>query len=148
VAARLNLAKGMSDRIAVRGWVDSRWNLSDFPRYVADDVFDSPLLDGYAHEGWDGFMALKYLGPLQVWLEGGATIGDHDYGSLLFAGAPGGQTRDDRVHEYFASMEKALGGKADAPRLRLVGGWRDQNSNIDVYTYAGIFVSSSLTWRF
>lgn len=148
VAARLNIAKGMSDRLALRGWVDSRWNLSDFPRYVAEDVFDSPLLDGYAHDGLDGFLALKYLGPAQVWLEGGATAGDHDYGSLLFAGEPGGQTRQDQVFEYFASAEKALGGKKDAPKLRLVGGWRDQDSSIDSYTYAGMFFSSSLTWRF
>ena len=147
-AARLNLAKGLSDRLAVRGWVDSRWNLSDFPRYVAEDVFDSPLLDAYAHEGIDAFAALKYLGPAQVWLEAGATAGDHDYGSLLFAGEPGGQTRDDQVIEYFASVQKALGGQKDAPKLRLVGGWRDQESTIDSYTYAGMFFSSSLTWRF
>ena len=148
VAARLNIAKGVSDRVAVRGWVDSRWNLSDFPRYVAEDVFDSPLLDGYAHDGWDGFLALKVLGPVLIWLEVGATAGDHDYGSLLFVGEPGGQTRDDQVFEYFASMEKALGGSASAPKLRLVGGWRDQKSTIDAYTYAGMFFSSSLTWRF
>ncbi|MEN8006703.1 MAG: hypothetical protein ABFS42_06775 [Candidatus Krumholzibacteriota bacterium] len=148
VAARLNIAKGVSDRLAVRGWVDSRWNLSDFPRYVADDVFDSPLLDGYAHEGIDGFAAVKYLGPAQVWLEAGASAGDHDYGSLLFAGAPGGQTRDDRVFEYFATAEKALSGKADPPKLRLAGGWRDQDSSIEGYTYSGMFFSSSLTWRF
>ena len=148
VAARLNIAKGVSDRLAVRGWVDSRWNLSDFPRYVAEDVFDSPLLDGYAHEGVDGFVAVKYLGPAQVWLEVGATAGDHDYGSLLFAGTPVGQTRDDQVFEYFASAEKALAGKADAPKLRVVGGWRDQESTIEAYTYAGMYFSSSLTWRF
>ena len=148
VAARLNIAKGMSDRLALRGWVDSRWNLSDFPRYVAEDVFDSPLLDDYAHEGLDGFLAMKYLGPAQVWLEAGATVGDHDYGSLLFAVDSGGQTRHDQVFEYFGSAEKALGGKKDAPKLRLVGGWRDQDSTIDSYTYAGMFFSSSLTWRF
>ncbi len=148
LAARLNIAKGMSDRVAVRGWVDSRWNLSDFPRYVAEDIFDSPLLDGYAHEGVDGFLALKILGPAQFWLEAGATAGEHDYGSLLFAGVPGGQTRDDQVIEYFASVEKALAGNADAPKLRLVGGWRDQESTIDAYTYAGMFFSSSLTWQF
>ncbi len=148
MAARLNLAKGMSDRLAVRGWVDSRWNLSDFPRYVAEDVFDSPLLDGYAHEGIDAFAAVKYIGPAQVWLEAGLTAGDHDYGSLLFAGSPGGHTRDDQVLEYFASAEKALSGKADSPRIRVVGGWRDQDSTIEAYTYAGMYFSSSLTWRF
>ena len=148
VAARLNLAKGVSDRLAVRGWVDSRWNLSDFPRYVADDVFDSPLLDGYAHEGIDGFAAVKYLGPAQIWIEGGATVGDHDYGSLLFAGAPGGQTRKDQVFEYFVTAEKSLGGGADAPKIQVAGGWRDQDSTIEAYTYAGMFFSSSLTWRF
>ena len=148
IAARLNIAKGVSDRLAVRGWVDSRWNLSDFPRYVADDIYDSPLLDGYAHQGLDGFAALKYLGPAQVWLEGGVTAGDHDYGSLLFAGPDGGQTRDDQVMEYFASAEKTLGGQADAPKLRLVGSWRDQDSTIESYTYAGMFFSSSLSWRF
>ena len=148
VAARLNLAKGVSDRVAVRGWVDSRWNLSDFPRYVADDVYDSPLLDGYAHEGIDFFGAVKYLGPVQAWLEAGATFGSHDYGSLLFASGEGGQTRDDQVVEYFASAEKALGGGADAPKLRLAGGWRDQDSTIEAYTYAGTFFTSSVTWRF
>jgi len=148
VAARLNLAKGLSDRISVRGWVDSRWNLSDFPRYVADDVFDSPLLDGYAQEGVDALAALKYLGPEQVWLGAGITAGHHDYGSLLFAGASGGQTRDDQVLEYFGTAERNLGGKADAPLLKLAGGWRDQNSTIEAYTYAGMYFSSSLTWRF
>ena len=148
VAARLNIAKGMSDRVAVRGWVDSRWNLSDFPRYVAEDIFDSPLLDQYAHEGIDAFAAIKVLGPAQVWCEAGATMGVHDYGSLLFASDSGGHTRDDEVFEYFASAEKALGGKKDAPKLRFVGGWRDQTSTIDSYTYAGMFFSSSLTWRF
>ncbi len=148
IAARLNIAQGMSDRLSFRGRVDSRWTLSDFPYYVAEDIFDSPLLDTYAHEGWDLFVALKWLGPAQIWAEAGASRGVHDYGSMLFASSAAGQTRDDVVREYFLSLEKSLSGTSKGPKLLLAGGWRDQVSTIDNYTYDGIFASSSVSWRF
>jgi len=66
VAARLNIAQGLSDRLSIRGRVDSRWTLSDFPYYVSEDIFDSPLLDNYANDGWDLFAAVKWLGPAQI----------------------------------------------------------------------------------
>ncbi len=148
MAARLNIAQGLSDRLSLRGRVDSRWTLSDFPYYVADDIYDSPLLDTYAHDGWDVFAAIKWLGPSQVWTELGVSQGEHDYGSMLFATAPGGETRDDTVRDYYLSLERSLTGKALGPKLYLAGGWREQDSNIETYTYDGIFASSTVSWRF
>ncbi len=148
MATRLKIAQGLSDRISLRGRVDSRWTLSDFPYYVADDIFDSPLLDTYAHEGWDVLGALKWLGPAQVWTELVASRGEHDYGSMLFATSPEGDTRLDIVRDYYASLEKSLNGQRKGPKLRLTGGWRDQSSTIAAYDYDGLFASSTLTWQF
>ncbi len=148
MAARLNIAQGLSDRFSLRGRVDSRWTLSDFPYYVADDIYDSPLLDTYAHEGWDIFVAMKWLGPAQVWAELGASRGEHDYGSMLFATAASGEMRDDTVNDLYLSLERSLSGKALGPKLQLASGWRDQDSNIDTYSFAGIYASSRLSWRF
>jgi len=147
LAARLNFAQGFSDRLAWRGWVESRHSLSEFPRYVAEDVYDSPLLDVYAHEGTDLFTALKLLGPWQTWLEAGFAYGDHDYGELLFATADGGGRRQDDVREYVLALERRFTG-ASRPRLRISGGWRDQDSTLDGYTYQGVFASSSLSLQF
>lgn len=147
LAARLNFAQGISDRLAWRGWVESRHSLSEFPRYVGEDIYDSPLLDVYAHEGSDLFTALKLLGPWQTWLEGSFAYGDHDYGELLFATGEGGARRADTVQDYALSLDRTFGG-ASRPRLRLTGGWRDQRSTLDDYTYAGVFASSSLSLQF
>lgn len=148
MAARLDLAQGISDRFSLRGRVDSRWTLSDFPYYVADDIFDSPLLDQYAHEGWDVLAAAKWLGPMQIWAELVSSRGVHDYGSMLFATAPGGETRDDTVYDYYLTLDKSLTGKPTGPRLKLAVGWRDQASSITAYDYDGIFASSRILWQF
>jgi hypothetical protein len=148
MAARLKIAQGLSDRTSLRGRVDSRWTLSDFPYYVSEDIFDSPLLDTYAHQGWDVFGAVKWLGPGQVWAELGAAQGKHDYGEMLFATSTAGQTRDDTVREYYLALERSLPGGARAAKLRLAAGWRDQNSTIAAYTFDGVFASSTLSWPF
>ena len=147
-AARLEFSQGVSDRVGLRVRVDSRHTLSDFPYYVSEDIFDSPLLDTYAHQGWDALAVLKWLAPLQVWTELGYSRGEHDYGSLLFAGTPAGQTRDDSVAEIFTTLRRRLAGHRDGPELQLTAGWRDQRSTIDTYTYDGLFAHTSLAWNF
>ena len=148
LAARLAFAQGLSDRFALRGWGEFRFRLEDFPRYVEDDIYDSPLLDTYAHDGFDGFLALKYLTPLQIWLEGGVSYGDHDYGSLLFATVDGGAERSDQTVDLYLSARRQLGKSLGRPRLFLAGGWRDQSSSLAGYTYAGAYASTSLAWHF
>ncbi len=91
---------------------------------------------------------MKWLGPWQTWFELGASQGEHDYGSLLFATSSSGQIRDDVVREYLLSLERSLNGKALGPKLRLAGGWRDQDSSIAAYTFEGVVASSSVSWRF
>lgn len=150
LAARLNFARGLSERLAFRGWVEARFSLSDFPHYVDADagVYDSPLLDIYAHEGYDSFAALKWLAPGQFWFEPGASYGDHDYGSLLFAADPLGLTRQDQVLDLFVSLEKPFSGSLNGLRLNLLAGLRNQESTLDSYTYDGIFAQSSLAYSF
>ena len=148
LSTRFNFAQGFSQGCALRGWVDGRWTLSEFPRSVEDIGYDSPLLDRYAHEGVDVFLALKYLMPGQFWLEGGTTLGEHDYGSLLFTvpGDDDGQTRVDQLRDYYLSAEKTLPRKIGSPTLRLGAGWKDQDSTHASYSYEGIYAYSSLSW--
>ncbi len=146
-AARLSLAKGLSDRTSLRGWFEARKNLSDFPRYVADDVFDSPLLDSYAHQGFDAFLAFKWLAPLQTWLEFGARYGDHDYGSLLFAVPEGGEMRQDKVIDLGLVLDHRVSSKFGKPRIKLSGGWQGQDSNLVGYTHDGPYVATSFSWQ-
>ena len=150
LAARLNFARGLSERSAFRCWAEARLNLSDFPHYVdaEGDVYDSPLLDVYAHDGFDSFAALKWLAPGQFWLEPGAAYGDHDYGSLLFGTEVGGQTRQDQVLDLFVSLEKPFSGSLDGLRFNLLGGLRKQESTLTAYTYDGVFAQSSLAYNF
>ncbi len=146
LAIRFNFAQGLTDRIGIRGHYESRWNLSDFPRYVADDVYDSPLLDSYAHDGHDIFLALKWLGPAQTWINLTAAMGKHDFGSLLFSAGDSGNTRLDDVIELGISLERSLSSNLGKPKLKLSGGWRDQDSSLTNYTYTGPHVATSLSW--
>jgi len=148
VAARLNFAQGVSDRLGLRGWFDIRWNLDDYPHYVEADIFDSPILDRYAHDGWDAWAFMKILTPWQIWLEMGVGGGVHDYGSLLFAGAEGGLSRKDEILEFTLSGTRRLGAKLGRPDLRVEGGWRRQDSTHYIYHYRGGYFSTSLAWRF
>ena len=146
-ATRINLAQGLSDRTSLRGWVEARWNLSDFPRYVADDIYDSPLLDSYAHDGYDAFMAFKWLAPKQTWVELGLSFGDHDYGSLLFAVEDGAGLRQDQVLGVGLSLDRLISSGPGKPRLKLNAGWEDQVSSLAGYTHAGPYGSTSLSWN-
>lgn len=150
LAARLNFARGLSERLAFRGWAEARFNLSDFPHYVdvEEGVYDSPLLDVYAHDGFDSFAALKWLAPGQLWLEPGAAYGDHDYGSLLFGTDAGGGTRQDQVLDLFVSLEKPFSGSLGGLRLNMLAGLRSQDSTLAAYTYDGVFAQSALAYHF
>ncbi len=146
-AARLNFAQGLSDRSSLRGWVEARKNLSDFPRFVADDVYDSPLLDSYAHEGFDSFAGFKWLAPFQTWLELGVSYGEHDYGSLLFVVPGGGATRVDQVFGVGISLDRRLSSGLGKPRFKLSAGWEDQQSSLAGYVNDGPYVATSLSWQ-
>ena len=149
LAARLNFSRGLSDRLGFRTWGEYRWKLSEFPYFVSEDIYDSPILDRYATEGYDLFAALKWLGPLQTWYELGGTFGDHDYGEIQFAVGDGsGQTRADTTFDFYLSLEKSLGKSVGQPKLKIMGGWRDQDSTHPWYSYTGTFASTSLSWNF
>jgi hypothetical protein len=149
LAARLSFSKGLSQRLGFRAWGEYRFKLSEFPYYVEEDIFDSPILDRYATEGYDLFAALKLLAPWQIWLEGGASLGDHDYGEIMFATDDGqGQNRADQQLELYGSLERTLGKGLGRPKFQLMGGWRDRDSTHPWYTYSGVFWSTSLTWNF
>ena len=149
LAGRFTFSRGLSERVGFRAWGEYRWKLSEFPYYVEDDIYDSPVLDRYATDGYDLFSALKWLGPVQTWFEVGTSYGDHDYGEIQFATADGGgQTRVDTVFEFYGSLEKTLGESLGRPKLKLMGGWRDQDSSHLWYAYSGTFASTSLYWKF
>ncbi len=147
LAARLNFAQGLGTRTSIRGWLETRWNLSEFPRFVEDDIYDSPLLDSYAHQGFDAFAAFKWLAPLQTWLEVGFNIGRHDYGSLLFATEAGGAVRDDDVWGLGLSLDRKISSGPGTPRFKLTGGWDHQNSSLAGYTHDGPYAATSLSWQ-
>ncbi len=148
LAARLNFARGLNDRVGIRGWAEQRFSLEGFPHYVGDDVYDSPLLDFYAHEGTDALAAIKWLSPLLVWVETGLTYGHHDYGDLLFGTETGGVQRVDTVRDYFLGLNRAIKMGSQQARFTVQAGWRDQDSTLDTYTLAGAFFSSSLVYPF
>jgi hypothetical protein len=150
LAARLSLSKGLSQRLGLRTWAEYRHKLSEFPYYVEEDIYDSPVLDRYATEGYDLFAALKWLGPWQVWFEAGTSYGDHDYGDIQFAspGGSGGLNRSDTLLELYGSLQRTLGKSLGQPRLQVMGGWRDQDSTHPWYTYSGTFWSTNLYWKF
>ncbi len=148
LAARLNIARGLGDRVGLRGWVEQRVSLEGFPHYVGEDVYDSPLLDFYAHEGTDALAAVKWLSPMLFWVEAGVAYGDHDYGDLLFVTDDGGAPRQDTVRDYFVSLTRSLGIGDRPASLKIRGGLRDQDSTLASYTYTGAFFSSSLAYSF
>jgi len=147
IAARFNFAQGFSERVALRGWLNRMWSLADFPHYVADDIYDSPVLDHYAYEGLDSSLILKILGPSQTWLELGGSWGRHDYGEMLFASGESGLKREDDVAAVFLGVERKLGGRMTSPLWRLQLGWRDQVSSIPNYDYSGTYITSSLSLK-
>ena len=149
LAARLSFSKGLSERTGLRTWAEYRWKLSEFPYYVADDVYDSPVLDHYATEGYDLLVALKTLVPWQFWFEAGSSLGEYDYGEIQFPTTDGaGEGRNDTVWEIFGSLQRTFGKDLGRPKLSLMGGWRDQDSNLDWYRYSGVFFSTNLAWKF
>lgn len=150
LAARLNFAWGCSERLSLRTWFEARLSLSDFPHYVDAEggVYDSPLLDVYAHDGFDSFFALKWLAPGAFWLEPGVAYGDHDYGELLFAADDGGATRRDKVLDAFVSLEKPFSGSLNGLRLNALAGLRSQDSTLSTYAYDGLFAQTALAYHF
>ncbi len=149
LAARLSFSRSLSPRTGLRAWAENRWKLSEFPHVIADDFYDSPILDRYAAEGFDLFTAVKTLLPSQWWLEVGGNLGEHDYGEILFVTAEGdGVSRKDTVVSGYLSVQRTLPKSLGQPRLNLMAGWRDQSSTHDWYTYSGSFASGNLFWKF
>ncbi len=148
LAARLNISRGLGERVGLRTWAEGRFSLEGFPHYVGDDVYDSPLLDFYAHEGVDALAAFKWLSPMLFWLETGFAYGDHDYGDLLFATDAGGAARQDTVRDYFLGITRSFKAAGSLASLKVQGGWRDQGSTLETYNYTGAFFSSALEYSF
>jgi hypothetical protein len=160
LSTRLNISQGIGNRFGVRGWSEYRVNFDDYPHFIDHlevdgqyiDIFDSPLLDRYAREGFSLFGAVKYLSPRQIWLEGGASYADNDYGELLFPsdvisdGPDAGQSREDTVQDYYVSATRKLAKAPGRPKLVLTGGWLDRSSTVARYTFSGSYVSGSVAW--
>lgn len=144
-----NVAQGLSDRVGARASLHLRMGLQDFPYYVAENLYDSPLLDRYARSGPSALAAIKWLTPLQAWFEVGGAWTDDDYGSILFAdGFGGGSTRRDTIFDMFASLERRLLSHGKGTILRATVTWRDQASNMRSYTWSGPTASAGVEWRF
>ena len=149
LSVALNAARGLSDRVGVRALLQLRLGLQDFPYYVAEDLYDSPLLDRYARSGPSALAAVKWLTPWLAWFEVGAAWTDDDYGAILFAdGYGGGSTRTDNIVDVFASIERRLLTRGKGAILRATVAWRDQASNMPGYTWSGAMVSAGVEWRF
>lgn len=160
LSTRLNFSQGVGDRVGIRGWSEYRVNFDDYPHFINHlevdgayvDIFDSPLLDRYASEGLSLFGAVKVLAPGQIWLEGGASFADNDYGELLFPsdgpteGPDEGQTREDTLQDYYLSLTRSLAKQVGRPKLVLAGGWLDRESTVERYTFSGAYVSGSVAW--
>jgi hypothetical protein len=144
-----NVAKGLSERVGLRAAGEVRLGLRGFPYYVEANLYDSPLLDRYARNGPSAVAALKWLSPLETWIEFGAVWTGDDYGDILFADPQGGgATRRDTVMDLFASLERRLltGGRG----VILTGtvSWRDQDSNLPGYAWSGLRATAGVEWRF
>jgi hypothetical protein len=146
-STRIKIAKKLSSRLALRGWYESNKKLSDFPHYVADNIYDSPLLDSYAYDGHDTFLAIKLLAPKQTWVEFFGSYGSHDYGSLLFPVEASAELRKDHVTLFGFSTNRYLSSLLKKPQLKINMGWSDQDSSLPEYSYSGIYLSSSLSWN-
>jgi len=145
-AAGAVLTRSLGRRTGLRlGWT-GRWSLSSFPYVVETDLYDSPLLDRYASEGFAVDGSLKFLLPWPAWLRIGGVAARDDYGSLRFASSDGGATRRDDIVRLYASLEKRLGHTGRAPDLVLSAGWRDQSSTLDYYDFSGVQLFSTLSW--
>lgn len=143
-AFTLNAARGLGERVGVRGLVGYRAVLADFPYYVDEQVTDSPVLDAYARHGASLEAALKLLGPAQWWCELGARHQEDDFGAIRFSTVDGTSTRSDMVSTVFTTAERKIGGAT----LRSALAWRDQDSSIEFYRWRGLTLSSAvqLAW--
>ena len=159
-----SFSQGLGSRVGFRSWGEYRHNFDEYPHYIDHlinentgeyvDVFASPLLDRYARGGLDLFAAVKVLAPRQLWVEFGTSYGDYDFGELLFPsneiaeGPDEGQTRTDTLHDYYVSVTRNMSRWIGRPRFVASGGWSNRVSNVERYTYDGIYFSGSATWRF
>jgi len=142
----LTASQSLSDRLGLRASFDYDWSLSDFPRWAQDDMFDNPLLDGYASEDATLESTLRILGPAQIWVEIGGGVSERDYGSLLFAVVEGGAERTDDITWASLSLKRRLRiGPGDAT-FRARGSWIDQSSSLALYSWTGVSASTSLSW--
>jgi hypothetical protein len=145
----LNGARGLSDRVGVRAALQLRRGLREFPYYVEEDLYDSPLLDRYARSGPAASAAVKWLTPLQAWFEVGGFWTRDDYGAILFAdGLGGGARRRDTIVDAFASLERRLLRDGRGVILRARVSWRDQSSDLPGYTWSGPAAAAGMEWRF
>ncbi len=141
------LTRSLGARTGLRlGWT-GRWSLSTFPYVVGADLYDSPLLDRYASEGYVLEGSLKFLLAWPAWLRIGGVVASDDYGPLQFASTDGTATRQDDIVRLYASLEKRLGRTGRAPNLVVTAGWRDQSSTLSYYDFSGLQVFSSLSWN-
>jgi len=143
----IDAAKGLSERVGARARFDHRFTLSDFPYWVGDDIYDSPLLDRYARAGSSALAAAKWLTPLQTWLEVGGAWTRDDYGEIVFATGAGGSQRLDTILTGFAALERRFVRSGRGAILRATVSWRDQSSNLDAYTWSGLAATAGLEWR-
>ncbi len=144
----LSLSRGLSERFGVRANLSHRLTMAEFPYWVGEDIYDSPLLDRYARSGPSVLGAAKWLAPLQTWLEVGAAWREDDYGEIVFAdGTGGGGLRSDTVVDTFASLKRRFMKQGKGATLTGTVSWRDQVSNLEVYTWTGLAFSAGLEWR-
>ncbi len=162
VSVRLEFSQGIGQRHGLRGWAELRHNLDEYPHYVGPLIdaggdtlgveFDSPLLDRYAREGTDYFLAWKFLAPGQNWIEASVSRGDYDYGGLLFPSDQWqlddpGQQREDVVYGYDLGWKRQMPEWLQRSQLKAGAGWRDRDSTVQRYAYSGWRAYGSLTWK-
>jgi hypothetical protein len=148
LSAGLDVARGLSDRVGLRASVLARIGLDSFPYYVADDIYDSPLLDRYASNGLGASGEIKILTPSTLWLRLGAGIREDDFGDILFAdGIGGGAQRRDTSLDLWIAADRRLDWAGRSLTLKGHVGWTDQSSTLDVYTWSGLTAGGGLQWR-
>jgi hypothetical protein len=147
LAASLEAARGLSDRVSVRAEVEQRFQLGDFPYYVSEEIFDSPLLDRYARSGPGAQLVLKVLGPEQVWLQLGSSWRENDFGTVRFAGdVDGGVGRRDTVLSGWLTLERRLNLGGQRLRLHAQAAWTEQTSTLGAYTWTGPVAGLGMQW--
>jgi hypothetical protein len=147
LAASLLLAQGVSDRVGVRASAGYRATLDGFPYYVDEEIYDNPLLDRYARQGWNADGEVKWLMPSAVWLRLGLDWRTDDYGEIRFRTADADGHRLDRVLAAWLSLERRLGFVGRDLTLRLNLGFTDQRSTLATYTWSGPTAGAGLQWR-